>query len=569
MFTILSRVLLRGSACMVALLIATHAARAGSTLAPPATTPTSVQLSDVLALAHKADGTVKPPASRVEHGLDSAWGMKGSYSLLDSGDDYRYSYDLSKLRWDGGQTGGQGWQRDENGQVTLLHDTSASDFAPAAGYLGYPASELKLLGESADGAYVVQVDHPYSHRRWLFFDKKTGLLVRQEVGYPDARRTFTYSDFRKTDGCVDAWHVHATTGVTQNDYDLVTTSIRYGAAVGTGALAIPSSDYSLVQFPSGSNVVALPSRMVSKSGSTKYYTVDNPNKDIDMPGDMSSVYSVQTRADPHILVQLTIQGKGYDFYLDSGASGVFIDSSLAAKLGLETFGPSEQNQFGQWVKGYALLPEVSVGGITVKNLIAATLPGWDASQPGVDIVGLVGYDFIANAVLAIDYEKGTVTATNPLTFEPPADGVALPIALDDGVPYITVQIGQTQADRFVVDTGSPNCFLAAGFAKAHPEDIKDQGVGGGVDRIWLPYYGFSGVGGDVSVRATEVKTLAISGVSLSEWIMFQDINDDGSDLWYDGLIGADFLKYFTVYLDYPQNEIFLVPNALGRAKAGA
>jgi len=32
----------------------------------------------------------------------------------------------------------------------------------------------------------------------------------------------------------------------------------------------------------------------------------------------------------------------------------------------------------------------------------------------------------------------------------------------------------------------------------------------------------------------------------------------------DGLIGYDFLKYFTVHFDYQHNQIFLEPNALAK-----
>ncbi|MGI8737882.1 MAG: hypothetical protein ACR2KS_11495 [Candidatus Eremiobacter antarcticus] len=30
----------------------------------------------------------------------------------------------------------------------------------------------------------------------------------------------------------------------------------------------------------------------------------------------------------------------------------------------------------------------------------------------------------------------------------------------------------------------------------------------------------------------------------------------------DGILGYDFLKYFTVYLDYPDSHIYLMPNRL-------
>jgi hypothetical protein len=163
-----------------------------------------------------------------------------------------------------------------------------------------------------------------------------------------------------------------------------------------------------------------------------------------------------------------------------------------------------------------------------------------------------------------------MTATNPFLFVPPADAMAIPAILDDGVPYIPVQIGQASSDRFILDTGATNCFIFPSFAEENPKDISDQGKGVDVNRIYLPQYGFYGVGGEIHVRATEVKSLSVSGATFNDWIMFTQLSDyknPGRDE-FDGLIGYDFLKYFTVYLDYPQNQVFLEPNSLTKSKAG-
>ncbi|MDQ6768160.1 MAG: aspartyl protease family protein, partial [Candidatus Eremiobacteraeota bacterium] len=140
---------------------------------------------------------------------------------------------------------------------------------------------------------------------------------------------------------------------------------------------------------------------------------------------------------------------------------------------------------------------------------------------------------------------------------------------DGGQPHIPVQIGQVTSDRFILDTGSPNCFIFSAFWHANPQEVADQGKGVDVNRVWMPWYGFSGV--DVpalSLRATEVKNVAISGVTFNDWLMFMTLPQ--SRPWEgegaDGIIGYDFLKYFTVYLDYPQNQIFLAPNALAKSR---
>lgn len=542
--------------------------------APPAgIAPSNTKLADVLAAARKADGSDRHYSTSVEQGRVTAWGLKGTYREVQSGDDYKSTVDLGVILWQRGRLNGQLWRRNENGLVIVLHDVRKSEDFDAkviASYLEHHTSDLALLGETAgsDAAYVVELHPQGARRKWLFFDKKSYLMTRVEVPFSDARDTYTYSDFRKTGSHLDAWHVHRSDGITQNDVDYVTATVKYDVAVTSADTAMPPSNDKLVQFPASKNVVELPAKLVGQKGKDRIVTVENGSHDITTPGDMTSTYTVQDAADPKILMQLTIDGHGYDFWLDSGAAGIFIDSDQARKLGLKTFGPSQQTKFGNWVQSYALIPDLHVGEITMTNVIASTLPGWhDDSNVGTNVVGLVGYDFIANAVLTIDYQKGSVTATNPFFFVPPADAMVLPATLDDGVPYIPVQVGQALSDHFVLDTGATNCFMYKSFWEAHPDDVKDQGTGVKMNHIWLPMYGFTGISRAMSVRSTEVKSLTIAGAAFNEWLMFMDLSSQESGDNFDGLIGYDFLKYFTVYLDYPQNQVFLLPNSLARSRA--
>jgi hypothetical protein len=351
-------------------------------------------------------------------------------------------------------------------------------------------------------------------------------------------------------------------------------------------------------FPTGKNVVKLPSQMISAdfspaivSGLDAAQTTFQKQSWSDLtegagydargvtgvgaPGLLSASTqgggSVNKLAGRDILIQLTISGRPVYFILDSGASGILIDSDTAVSLGLKSFGPFTQSALGKWTHSYVTIPHASLGDLEMTNVIARSVQYHEGPQAGTRIVGLVGYDFIASAVLSIDYEKGTVTATNPFMFVPPADAIAVPITLDNGQAHIPVQIGQASSDRFILDTGSPNCFLFSPFVAANPGEISDQGKGADTSRISLPWYGLSGIGvPPLKLRATVVKSLSFAGVTFNDWLMFLTLPQ--SRAWEgrgnDGIIGYDFLKYFTVYLDYPQNQVFLVPNDLARSKSG-
>ncbi len=561
-------------------------ASAKDPFAPPSgISATSASLQDVLAKARRADGSDAPYKTRVVEGQVDAWGLKGSIRSVESGDDYKFTVDLGVISWQNGRSNGQMWRRNENGLVILLHNVQGEQDvdweALSARFVEHPGPNVKLLGETG-AAYVVEAYPTAGQPMWFFYDKKTFLMTRIEIPYVEERDVYTFSDFHKTGHYTDPEHVVVSDGITRNDL-VFQISTRYETAVATADTAMPLSNDKLVQFPTGVNVVSLPSTFANKEGRSVYIPDQNYH-DITANGDMSSPgYVAHIAGDPHLLIRATIDARGFDFMLDSGAPGIFVSSDAVDKLGLKSFGPEQQTSTGAWVRSYALIPQIGIGAITLTNVIAYVLPLWHYQpRPGTDAIGLIGYDFIANAVLAVDFDKGTVTATNPYLFVPPADAIAVPATLDYGVPQISVQIGQSTADHFVVDTGSSISMILPRFADAHPDDVKDQGKGADVTRArlgavdWLSGSYISSYdelgGGETQLRATEVKTLTVSGINLEDWLMFTLVAPSGAaaqigrDL--DGLLGYSFLKYFTVYLDYPQNELFLVPNASFKNGAG-
>lgn len=65
----------------------------------------------------------------------------------------------------------------------------------------------------------------------------------------------------------------------------------------------------------------------------------------------------------------------------------------------------------------------------------------------------------------------------------------------------------------------------------------------------------------MSYVPTQVKTLSLGAANFSEFVMYKvdDPGFEGED--YAGLLGHSFLDYFTLYLDYRDNHIYLMPNS--------
>ena len=118
----------------------------------------------------------------------------------------------------------------------------------------------------------------------------------------------TYGDFRVTNGKTKPWHFDQADDHPESDQHYQLVSKIAPAAISDAEVAVPGTLREVVVFPTGVNIVRLPARI--ERG--------------------------------RILVRVTINGRGLDFPLDSGASGIVIDRDVARSLGLELLGRRSQ-----------------------------------------------------------------------------------------------------------------------------------------------------------------------------------------------------------------------------------
>jgi hypothetical protein len=133
---------------------------------------------------------------------------------------------------------------------------------------------------------------------------------------------------------------------------------------------------------------------------------------------------------------VTINGRGYDFLLDSGAAGISVDPGAAAKIGLELFG-KEKNAMnaGSFDTARGKIATMAVGPLTMHDVYVDTAPVVEFAD-GVKCLGLLGFDFLAELGVRIDYVNHAVTASRWGAYEPPSgrDFLTIPIRLNNETP---------------------------------------------------------------------------------------------------------------------------------------
>jgi hypothetical protein len=503
---------------------------------PSGLTPAAVTLAQALVRYHHAYGTWtgKTPATLVVHETFTRDNVTGSVTEYDSGKNSRVDETFGPDTDSNGTFDGRDWSIDANGQVVIdqgIHRELAADGAAVRVAIARgSAPGVKLLGRISQpvDAYVVEVNPAGGVLEYLYIDAANWRLVAKVLRYANRSDRFTYDDYRTTAGVAQAWHTHewiddrrANSAVAGHEIDSHIVDVHAGGNIDPGLFAVPQSTpiVALAQPH-----VTLPAKIV---------------------GD-------------RIIVTVHLGTRVVDLQLDSGADGIFIDDAIVRALGY----PMTSDR--------AVIPSLTIGGLSMQNVHVTAQPYESVADDGSPVAGLIGFDLINDVVLHVDYANGSVEAIAPQSFSPPAGAVAIPIALDDQVPAVTIGLGNNASLRFIVDTGADASILFASFLEDDGAALQQGGITAETEAA-SPFLGTSyGVGGIVKYRSVEAGPLSIASWRFPVW-PFSLVEDARSfDLEdYDGLIGQDFLRYYDVYFDYAHSRILLAPNARYQERFGA
>jgi hypothetical protein len=230
-----------------------------------------------------------------------------------------------------------------------------------------------------------------------------------------------------------------------------------------------------------------------------------------------------------------------------------IDSAYAADLKLEFEGPVKGQAASGIVNFYFVtLPPYSTGGIRFEEQKAVAMDMRDLLQRayGLDVVGILGYDFLSRFTTRIDYANERLSFYSPEGFEYQGQGEVIDAHLDEEHMFnVPITVDGTYSGLWELDIGASGLDFHYPYAEEH--NLLDRP---GFDRI------AAGAAAEYRVRFSQFETIELAGFTVERPLIGMPYERGEGAFGAKssiGNIGNSFLQHFVLYLDY-QNQRVIV-----------
>jgi hypothetical protein len=442
----------------------------------------------------------------------------------------RQETDLEVVSEVSGDNGDVSWHVDANGKLLIRRDENTlkeREVRRLMSEYAYADPETKYFTLTFEGVekvnnkdcYVVKIANTINKdiQRNLY-DKASFYLLKTIIVRPDNETHITYSDFREVDGFVLPFKELINQLPTNEAIAVEYTLYKLDPKIDTALFEPPSQDVADFVFLNGESAEEIPFE----------YTEE------------------------HIYLPVNLNGKERLWVLDCGASVNVIDSSFAAELGLALEGPVK----GRGASGvinvyYVTLPEYSLGEIKFQpqKVVALSFTPLFERVLGMEVVGILGYDFLSRFVTKIDFAAQTISFYHPDRFEYKGKGSIFDSPLDGNMLSLSAKVDGEYSGRFRLDIGAPDIDFHYPYAK-------DHGLLGrkGIDVM------VGDAAGLTTARISQHKTIEVGDFVFKNPLIGTP-HEQGTGSFAQettiGNIGNSFLKNFILYLDYAQQRVIL------------
>jgi hypothetical protein len=248
-----------------------------------------------------------------------------------------------------------------------------------------------------------------------------------------------------------------------------------------------------------------------------------------------------------------------NFILDTGSGGISLDSTTASYFGVKGIPSTKVIRGIAGIRNVSFLNnrKLSLPGITIDSLnFHINDYSILTAVYGERIDGIVGYSVFSRYIIKVDYDSSKLEIWSKGSLKYPRGGFLLrPLINTIPIQQARVRDGETITARFLYDMGAGlNMMLSTDF-------LKDSTLLGRKRKLYAKEA--EGLGGKIDMQMTVIKEIKLGPFKFRNVpiYVFEDTYNITSYPFLGGLIGNDLLRRFNVIINYPNRDIYLVPNS--------
>jgi len=345
---------------------------------------------------------------------------------------------------------------------------------------------------------MLDVTAPGGQTETVYLDETTGLPARVAYDDDDGRTTIDLDDWRSVAGHRFSFHSVVSNGDHPFDVTQTTTDVQVPKAIPSATFDVPKA------------------------------------RTIDMAA--PETLQMQVRQN-HLYVPVQIDGKEYQFLIDTGAASMVLDRRVATDIGLHAEGAFQASGATR-----------TVGSGHLRSLVVSTLDLGGSTRGAFRIDGILGYPFFAEAMVRMDLGNDTLTFGPPGSL--PMKGIRIPLELDRGLPEATLRLNNLVDGQFVIDTGdSAEMLLYRPFVDRHP----------GVVPFTTASRNSYGVGGATASYRTALDILNVGSIPMYHVAVDVMLATNGAfaDRFTSGNVGLGVLRNFVLTFDEANSAMYV------------
>ena len=267
-----------------------------------------------------------------------------------------------------------------------------------------------------------------------------------------------------------------------------------------------------------------------------------------------------------VVIPVTVNGTALKFLLDTGASGTIIfrvEENQNLYANNATYIDIKGAGVGKPIKAIKSSGNtIRVGQTTSYNeemYVIIDEKHNFSPQLGIDIQGIIGYEFFKDFIVEIDYlkEKLSINSSKSYSYSKCKKCETHELSFSNKRPYINAEVTSDNATivtKMLLDSGASDALWL--FTDSHA-DIKIP------ERNFIDFLGV-GLNGNIQGKRAYTKTLKVGKtVFQNVTTAFPDstsIKNITNNKLRNGSIGAGFLHRFNCIIDYPNKKITLRKN---------